>query len=72
MRTRNEYPPMSDQEWARMTCEHEFGDTWTATFLGCVRSCTKCGLKQCDPNHCGQYDASMRRRSERGDKERGR
>ncbi len=30
----------------RAECAHDFGNMCEATFLGCVRTCVKCGQKQ--------------------------
>jgi hypothetical protein len=46
---------MSEQEIKRELCEHEYDGTWRHTFMGCTRTCTKCGQMQCDPTHCGQH-----------------
>lgn len=35
------------------TCEHDYGDTYVWTFLGCTQTCKKCGQMVCIPNHCG-------------------
>ena len=51
----------SEQDIKRWTCEHTFGDWEERTAFGCTRSCTKCGVKMCDPNHCGQQDAKLPR-----------
>jgi hypothetical protein len=64
VRARDEYQPMSDAEWARMTCEHEWGEWDERTPFGCTRSCRRCGQKMCDPNHCGQWAA---RKPKKGD-----
>lgn len=45
---------MSESEIKRATCKHEYDGVWIATFIGCTRTCTKCGQMQCDPNHCGK------------------
>ncbi|AKU97036.1 hypothetical protein AKJ09_03700 [Labilithrix luteola] len=53
---------LSEKEIQRALCEHDYGDMCQWTFMGCTRTCTKCGQMQCDPNHCGQYDAARKRR----------
>lgn len=46
---------MTDQDIRRAKCEHAFGDTCYWTFMGCYRTCSKCGQRQVDPKHCGQH-----------------
>lgn len=46
----------AEQEVKRAYCEHEYDGVWMHTFMGCTKTCTKCGQMTCDPNHCGQYE----------------
>jgi hypothetical protein len=51
---------LSEKEIDRTLCEHEYGAMCQWTFMGCTRTCSKCGQILVDPNHCGQYDAAKR------------
>jgi hypothetical protein len=33
----------AEQEVKRATCEHDYGKMCESTFMGCVRTCLKCG-----------------------------
>ncbi len=46
----------AEREVQRATCDHEYGPMAMRTFMGCTRTCTKCGQMTCEPNHCGQAD----------------
>lgn len=42
----------AEQEVARANCKHNYGKMCESTFLGCVRTCQKCGQKMCIPGGC--------------------
>ena len=48
----------AEQEVRRATCEHDFGDICMTTFMGCVRTCVKCGQKQGLNRHCWEHRAT--------------
>lgn len=39
-------PRLTPLEAKRARCEHDYGNMCEATFLGCVRTCVKCGQKK--------------------------
>jgi hypothetical protein len=51
----------SEHEIKRAFCEHDFGETWERSWLGCTQTCQKCGAMVGHPNHCGQADARRER-----------
>jgi hypothetical protein len=54
---------MNDIETKQALCEHEFGTTCYASFLGCYRTCVKCGAMIGLGRHC----AGSGRRQSKGD-----
>lgn len=42
----------AETEVRRANCEHDFGDRCEATFMGCVRTCVRCGQMQGLGRHC--------------------
>lgn len=47
-------PEQAEKEAARWNCQHVWGKWEQRTFMGCSRSCTKCGQKMADPAHCSK------------------
>lgn len=42
----------AEREVKRATCEHDYGTMCESSFLGCFRTCVKCGQKMGLGRHC--------------------
>lgn len=43
----------AELEVRRAACEHDYGTMCESSFLGCFRTCVKCGQKMGLGRHCG-------------------
>jgi hypothetical protein len=45
----------AEAEVKRANCEHDYGDQCMSTFMGCVRTCQKCGQKLGLNRNCWEH-----------------
>ena len=48
----------AELEVKRAACEHDYGDMCMSSFMGCVRTCVKCGQKMGLGRHCSEEPRS--------------
>ncbi len=50
----------AEKEVRRASCEHDYGNMCETSFMGCVRTCVKCGQKMGLGRHCWEKKASAK------------
>ena len=43
----------AEREAKQDSCEHDYGKMCRPSFMGCYRTCIKCGQMVCLARHCG-------------------
>ncbi len=56
----------AEKEVRRASCEHDYGDRCMSSFLGCYRTCLKCGQMMGLGRHCAGAGTTSAKPTEDG------